>query len=88
MVAMHGEMTPEQEERIRQFVKERLRSADIAHGFDHVEYVEAKSAYATTGTNCPFEFDRAKGLTYADYIVVGAGTSATVSMRIDCVAAE
>ena len=32
-------ITPEQEERIRDFVEERLRGADIAHGFDHVEYV-------------------------------------------------
>ena len=32
-------ITPEQEERIRNFVKGRLRGADIAHGFDHVEYV-------------------------------------------------
>ena len=29
----------EQEKQIREFVKERLREADIAHGFDHVEYV-------------------------------------------------
>jgi uncharacterized protein len=36
---MLDNITPEQEKRIREFVKERLREADIAHGFDHVEYV-------------------------------------------------
>ncbi|MFC1714666.1 HD domain-containing protein [Candidatus Poribacteria bacterium] len=32
-------ITPEQEEKIRHFVRERLQGTDIAHGFDHVEYV-------------------------------------------------
>lgn len=36
---MPENITPEQEKRIKNFVKERLRKADIAHGFDHVEYV-------------------------------------------------
>jgi len=50
---MRGEMTLEQEERIRQFVKERLRSADIAHGFDHVEYVVnmARKIASSEGAN-------------------------------------
>ena len=29
----------EQEKQIREFVRGRLENADIAHGFDHVEYV-------------------------------------------------
>ncbi len=32
-------MSPEQEEQIRAFVKGKLQEADIAHGFDHIEYV-------------------------------------------------
>lgn len=36
---MPQNITPDQEEQIRSYVKERLKGADIAHGFDHVEYV-------------------------------------------------
>jgi uncharacterized protein len=36
---MSDSITPEQERQIREFVRGRLRGADIAHGFDHVEYV-------------------------------------------------
>jgi len=36
---MSDDITPEQEKRISDFVRERLQNADIAHGFDHVEYV-------------------------------------------------
>ena len=36
---MSNDITFDQEERLRQLVKERLKDADIAHGFDHVEYV-------------------------------------------------
>ena len=32
-------ITSKQEQQIRDFVREKLRGADIAHGFDHVEYV-------------------------------------------------
>lgn len=37
-------LKPDQENFIKEFVKGRLKSADIAHGFDHVEYV-VKMAY-------------------------------------------
>ena len=36
---MSQDITLEEEKQIRDFVKERLRGSDIAHGFDHVEYV-------------------------------------------------
>lgn len=36
---MSNSVTPQQEKQIRDFVRERLQGADIAHGFDHVEYV-------------------------------------------------
>ncbi len=36
---MPDDITAEQEKQIRSFVKERLQNGDIAHGFDHVEYV-------------------------------------------------
>ena len=36
---MSQDIAPEAEKQIRSFVKERLRGSDIAHGFDHVEYV-------------------------------------------------
>ncbi len=36
---MLDNITPEQERQIRDFVRERLQNADIAHGFDHVIYV-------------------------------------------------
>jgi uncharacterized protein len=36
---MPQEISPKQEKQIIEFVKEKLRKADIAHGFDHVEYV-------------------------------------------------
>ncbi len=36
---MPGDITPEQERQIRDFVEAKLKDADIAHGFDHVEYV-------------------------------------------------
>ena len=36
---MAQDITPDQEKQIRDFVSERLQNADIAHGFDHVEYV-------------------------------------------------
>lgn len=36
---MSNDIVPEQEKRIRDFVKGRLHNADIAHGLDHVQYV-------------------------------------------------
>ena len=36
---MPEDIAPEWEKQIRDFVRERLREADIAHGFDHVQYV-------------------------------------------------
>lgn len=36
---MSVDVNPGQEKLIREFVKEKLQKADIAHGFDHVEYV-------------------------------------------------
>ena len=36
---MPEDIAPEREKQIRDFVRERLREADIAHGFDHVQYV-------------------------------------------------
>ncbi len=36
---MSDDITPDQEKKIRAFVKGRLKGADIAHGFNHVEYV-------------------------------------------------
>ena len=36
---MPKDITPERERQIRDFVTARLQKADIAHGFDHVEYV-------------------------------------------------
>ena len=36
---MQEDLTAEQEARIREFVRAKLKNADIAHGFDHVEYV-------------------------------------------------
>jgi len=36
---MHRDIAPELEEKIKQFVQERVKNADIAHAFDHVEYV-------------------------------------------------
>jgi uncharacterized protein len=36
---MSKEINPKLEKQIRDFVRERHRNADIAHGFDHVEYV-------------------------------------------------
>ena len=50
---MPDDITFEQEEQIRAFVKEKLRGADIAHGFDHVEYVVsmARKIAITEGAN-------------------------------------
>jgi len=36
---MSHDITAQQERRIRDFVEAKLKDADIAHGFDHVEYV-------------------------------------------------
>jgi uncharacterized protein len=36
---MLQDIAPDEEKQIRDFVRERLRGTDIAHGFDHVEYV-------------------------------------------------
>ena len=36
---MPENIAPELEEKIREFVKSKLKDADIAHGFDHIEYV-------------------------------------------------
>ena len=36
---MPNDITFDQEERLRNLVRERLKDVDIAHGFDHVEYV-------------------------------------------------
>ena len=36
---MSNDITFDQEEKLRNLVRERLKNADIAHGFDHVEYV-------------------------------------------------
>jgi len=36
---MPAGITLDQEKQIRDFVQDRLKGADIAHGFDHVEYV-------------------------------------------------
>jgi len=34
-----GKLTPEEEKRIRDYVKEKVRGNDIAHGWDHIECV-------------------------------------------------